>query len=72
MSIEIRDVRAICTAPEGINLVARSYVKSQLKAGDEIILSMLEHHANIVPWQQIWRKKSLYASPRELSPGSLL
>ncbi len=38
---------------EGINLVARSYVKSQLKAGDEIILSMLEHHANIVPWQQI-------------------
>ena len=38
---------------EGINLVAQSYVKPRLKAGDEIILSILEHHANIVPWQQI-------------------
>lgn len=38
---------------EGINLVAQSYVRPMLKPGDEIILSMLEHHANIVPWQQI-------------------
>lgn len=36
---------------EGINLVAHSYVKPVLKPGDEIILSILEHHANIVPWQ---------------------
>ena len=38
---------------EGINLVAQAYVKPLLKAGDEIILTMLEHHANIVPWQLI-------------------
>ena len=38
---------------EGINLVAQSYVRPLLKPGDEIILSLLEHHANIVPWQQI-------------------
>jgi cysteine desulfurase/selenocysteine lyase len=38
---------------EGINLAAHSYVKPLLKAGDEIILTMLEHHANIVPWQLI-------------------
>ncbi len=38
---------------EGINLVARSYVRPRLKPGDEIILSLLEHHANIVPWQMI-------------------
>jgi len=38
---------------EGINLVAQSYVKPLLSPGDEIILSMLEHHANIVPWQMI-------------------
>ena len=36
---------------EAINLVAQSYGRSQLKAGDEIIVSQLEHHSNIVPWQ---------------------
>ena len=38
---------------EGINLAAQSYVKPLLSAGDEIILTHLEHHANIVPWQMI-------------------
>ncbi|MGL4751744.1 MAG: SufS family cysteine desulfurase, partial [Aeromonadaceae bacterium] len=36
---------------EAINLVAASWGGSQLRAGDEILLSTLEHHANIVPWQ---------------------
>lgn len=38
---------------EAINLVAYSYGMHHLKAGDEILLSSLEHHANIVPWQQV-------------------
>jgi len=38
---------------EGVNLVAQSYVKPLLGPGDEIILTILEHHANIVPWQMI-------------------
>ena len=38
---------------EAINLVAQSYARPRLKAGDEIIVSALEHHANIVPWQMI-------------------
>jgi cysteine desulfurase/selenocysteine lyase len=38
---------------EGINLAAQAYVKRLLGPGDEIILTMLEHHANIVPWQLI-------------------
>jgi cysteine desulfurase/selenocysteine lyase len=38
---------------EGINLVAHSYVKQLLSPGDEIVLTILEHHANIVPWQII-------------------
>ena len=38
---------------EGINLVANSYVKPLLNPGDEIILTLLEHHANIVPWQML-------------------
>ena len=38
-------------ATEGINLVASSWGRANLQAGDEIILSVLEHHSNIVPWQ---------------------
>ncbi|WP_406546351.1 SufS family cysteine desulfurase [Succinimonas sp.] len=41
---------------EAINLVANAYVKPTLKPGDEIIVSILEHHANIVPWQLIAQK----------------
>ena len=40
-------------ATEGINLVAECWGRSNLKAGDEILLTHLEHHANIVPWQVI-------------------
>jgi cysteine desulfurase / selenocysteine lyase len=40
-------------ATEAINLVAQSYGKSKLKAGDEIVISAMEHHANIVPWQML-------------------
>jgi cysteine desulfurase/selenocysteine lyase len=36
---------------EAINLVAQSYARPALKAGDEILITHLEHHANIVPWQ---------------------
>ena len=38
-------------ATEGINLVAQSWGRAQLKPGDRILLSTLEHHSNIVPWQ---------------------
>jgi cysteine desulfurase/selenocysteine lyase len=38
-------------ATEGINLVAQCWAGTQLKAGDRILLSTLEHHSNIVPWQ---------------------
>ncbi len=36
---------------EGLNLIAQSYGRSKLSAGDEIIISEMEHHSNIVPWQ---------------------
>ena len=38
-------------ATEGINLVAQAYGLNNFKKGDEIILSQMEHHSNIVPWQ---------------------
>jgi cysteine desulfurase/selenocysteine lyase len=42
-------------ATEAFNLVANAFVKQRLSPGDEIILSQLEHHANIVPWQVLAR-----------------
>lgn len=38
---------------ESINLVAQTWGRSQLKAGDEVLVSAMEHHANIVPWQMV-------------------
>ena len=38
-------------ATEGVNLVAQTYGRSTLRAGDEIVVTALEHHSNIVPWQ---------------------
>lgn len=38
---------------EAINLVAKSWGQANVRAGDEVIVSHLEHHANIVPWQQL-------------------
>lgn len=42
---------------DGINLVANTFGKSQIKAGDEIIISTMEHHSNIVPWQMLAEEK---------------
>ena len=44
---------------EGINLIASTYGEKFLQAGDEIVLSEMEHHANIVPWQMLAERKSL-------------
>ncbi|OQW41235.1 MAG: aminotransferase class V [Proteobacteria bacterium SG_bin4] len=42
---------------EGINLVAQSWGRQHIQPGDEIVISWLEHHANIVPWQQLCNEK---------------
>jgi cysteine desulfurase/selenocysteine lyase len=44
---------------EAINLVAASYSRAFLKPGDEIIISALEHHSNIVPWQLVCEEKGI-------------
>jgi cysteine desulfurase/selenocysteine lyase len=45
-------------ATEGINLVMHGYGRKFIGAGDEIIISAMEHHANIVPWQMLCEEKS--------------
>lgn len=45
-------------ATEGINLVSYTWGRKNIKAGDEIIISTMEHHSNIVPWQLLCEEKS--------------
>lgn len=54
---ESREIVFVRGATEAINLVAGTLVRQRLKAGDEILISTLEHHSNIVPWQSICEEK---------------
>jgi cysteine desulfurase/selenocysteine lyase len=47
-------------ATEAINLVARSFGQKYLKKGDEILISAMEHHSNIVPWQMVCEEKGAW------------
>ena len=55
----INEIVFVRGATEGINLVAQSWGDNNLSAGDEIVVSNLEHHANIVPWKRLADKKGL-------------
>lgn len=55
-------------ASEAINLVAYSWGLANLEPGDEIILSVMEHHSNIVPWQLITQKTGAVIKYVELTP----
>jgi cysteine desulfurase/selenocysteine lyase len=48
-----KEVIFVRGATEAVNLVAQSFARPQLKQGDQIVVSQLEHHANIVPWQMV-------------------
>ncbi|MCW3128070.1 MAG: cysteine desulfurase [Bacteroidetes bacterium] len=48
-----REINFVRGTTEAINLVAKTYGRKYIKAGDEIIVSELEHHSNIVPWQML-------------------
>ena len=50
-------------ATEAINLVAQTYGNANLKAGDEILLTMMEHHSNIVPWQILKHTNKIVIKP---------
>ncbi len=52
-----REVVFVRQATEAINLVAASFGRAVVGAGDEIVISAIEHHANIVPWQMLCEEK---------------
>ena len=52
-----REINFVRGTTEAINLVASTYGRKNVKAGDEIIISEMEHHSNIVPWQMLCEEK---------------
>jgi cysteine desulfurase/selenocysteine lyase len=50
---EVEQIVYVRNATEGVNLIAQSWGRRQLKEGDEILLTEMEHHANLVPWQMV-------------------
>jgi cysteine desulfurase / selenocysteine lyase len=54
---EAREIVFVRGTTEGVNLVASSYGRRNLQPGDEIVVSAMEHHSNIVPWQLICEER---------------
>ena len=59
LNVSSEEIIFVRGATEALNLTAHSFSRSQLKPGDSIILTQMEHHANIVPWQMIAKEKNL-------------
>ncbi len=55
-----REIVYVRGSTEGINLVAQTYGRQHVQAGDEILISALEHHSNIVPWQMLCEEKGAH------------
>lgn len=57
---------------EAINLVANTFGRALLQAGDRIIITEMEHHANIVPWQMLAKERDLHIDVLHLTPNGEL
>jgi len=54
---DCREIIFVRSSTEAINLVAQTYGRKNLKPGDEVLITAMEHHSNIVPWQMICEEK---------------
>jgi len=59
-------------ATESINLVAQAWARHNLKPGDEILLTVMDHHSNLVPWQMVARETGAVLKHAGLTPEGLL
>ena len=57
---------------EGLNLVAYSYGLTNVKAGDEVLVSIMEHHSNLLPWQMVCRRTGAALRFMECEPDGTL
>lgn len=60
---------------ESINLVAQTWGRKNVAAGDEVVVTAMEHHANLGPWQMLWQEKGakpmVLPSNRWVAPGTI-
>ena len=61
LNTSVNNIIFVKSATEGINLIASCMSKIFLEDGDEIMLSYLEHHANLIPWHLIEKKNKNYS-----------
>ena len=59
LHVSTEEIIFVRGATEALNLTAHCFSQSKLKSGDAIILTQMEHHANIVPWQMVAKEKNL-------------
>ena len=57
---------------EGLNLIASTFTEAMMKPGDEVIVSVMEHHSNIVPWQLAARRKGIRLRVIPMSDDGIL
>jgi len=57
-AFDSREIVFVRGATEGINLVAQTYGRQNVQAGDEVLITAMEHHSNIVPWQILCEEKN--------------
>jgi cysteine desulfurase/selenocysteine lyase len=59
-AFDFREIVFVRGATEGINLVAQTYGRQNVQAGDEVLITAMEHHSNIVPWQMLCEEKNAH------------
>jgi cysteine desulfurase / selenocysteine lyase len=67
-----REIVFVRGTTEGINLVAQTYGRTHVRAGDEIVISALEHHSNIVPWQILCEQQGAHLRVIPVNDGGEL
>jgi len=67
-----REIIFVRNATEAINLVARTWGEENIGEGDEIVLTMMEHHANIVPWQMLASRRGASIRVAEVDDAGVL
>jgi cysteine desulfurase/selenocysteine lyase len=65
----LKEIVFVRGTTEGINLVAQSYGRSHVGPGDEILISAMEHHSNIVPWQLLCEEKRAHLRVVPINPS---
>lgn len=58
LNAQSNEINFVRGTTEAVNLVAQTYGRANVKAGDEILITTMEHHSNIVPWQMLCEEKS--------------